>query len=275
MGSVHSRHRFDFISLDVVRHKLLLFGLSLVVDLVPGIRMPHILDRLVVVAGPEERSGAVGNHLFEHVEGSMASLLQSYHVVLDPDQTGIVPIWVVSYVSSCKYIPVRCLKEWVRDESPILMLFNICWYISRARCYSRSNQYQVCFYFFSSLKHHRNRFSRFILLDLCHHRLRMQRDSILSVLFLHDLAHLRPKHPLQRVMLAIDQMYRLRILVFHLEGSGALGTNEAATDNSDGFGGRGLRFYFALVVCVAKSVHVLGVNALQRRNSSLPTSRQT
>ena len=80
-----------------------------------------VLNTLIVIAGPEERDGSVGDELSKHVEGRKTSLVESHIPVLGPHTLTIDPVGIVHDVTSCKNIFVTRLKERIAGDTTILV----------------------------------------------------------------------------------------------------------------------------------------------------------
>jgi len=81
-----------------------------------SLAITHIHEGFVELSGPEERDRAVGDHLSEHVEGGVSTLVEGSDPMFASYLATGGPVWVLSQVASGENVLRRGLEEWVYND---------------------------------------------------------------------------------------------------------------------------------------------------------------
>jgi hypothetical protein len=79
----------------------------------------NILQRLVVVSGPEEWDLTVGALFAKHVKSGVGALVQCSHPVFRSDTATSRPVRVARDVASCEHILIVCSQKGITNDTSV------------------------------------------------------------------------------------------------------------------------------------------------------------
>lgn len=122
LALTHGGHSYHFvITVDVEGDKFVGHDVSLDVNRSGSSPITAILNRFVVVAGPEEGHGAVGNEFSEHVERSEGALVKCDVPVLRSSALSVHPVRVGDDVTCSEDVLIARPQEWIARDTAILL----------------------------------------------------------------------------------------------------------------------------------------------------------